>query len=112
MFQYYVDDTTAHDLYRTCQLPEPLNQSYHLVLDDLTYGYFYKSTRPLHIMYVTDKWCKAIEGNLLQYLKGICSSGILTRCDNLPYQYQADAVKLGGVFIRFSFSDCWGTDFC
>ncbi len=93
LFYYYAHKDVALELYRECGLPDDVKDAKHLVLDDVTYGYFYKSQRPYHVLYLVGKWGKATEKGLVEFLNERKSSGILARCYELPEEYQAISLK-------------------
>lgn len=67
----------------------PVDAAEHLVVDHMTYFAYLKSHNPIHILYVSQYFGQDLaNGKLLPFLKERHSSGLITRCEWVPKEFQ------------------------
>ena len=81
---------------RLCNIPEPA-KARAVMIDDLTYFTYMRSTLPQHRLGVTGLWRGSI-ADPVAYLKGRGSSGIIVGCHLLPSDLRARARSGDGKF--------------
>jgi len=65
----------------------------HLIVDDLTYPYFWKSTEPYHAVYVMGWWGEKSISNPYQFFRQRGVPGYVAQCHWLPVLIRRGAVR-------------------
>lgn len=91
----FLPDLSAQieDLKSQCDLKKVTDLT-HLVVDDKTYPYFWKSKEPYHALYVTGYWSVGID-HLETFLRQRKSAGYLAACHYLPLDLAVRAKRVG-----------------
>ena len=93
-FNFKEVENQVMTLKKKCDLGAP-EQLRHLVIDDVTYPFFWKSNEPFHALYVMHLIGWGVDDDTSIFLSKHRSSGVICQCRALDFNLRAAAQKEG-----------------